>query len=100
MEKDNKKKSSNGGKMVREFLDSGRYVLINETKKVVGGPYTRVDPSCPDRDDKKSVLDLFIVSKELLGFVDTLIVDKNRNFTPYNIDKKKRTVLSPSDLFG
>ena len=32
--------------------------------------FTRYDPSAPDDDDEKSVLDIIIVSKNLVEFLD------------------------------
>ena len=64
------------------MLDTGRYLLVNATEKCIGGPYTRVDPSDPSNDDKKSVLELCVISKELFKYVETLVIDKDRKFTP------------------
>ena len=76
-------KASFGGKLVRELLDTGKYFLVNATDKVVGGPYTRCDPGDPFNDEKKSVLDLCIVSKELFPFVEKMIIDSDRGMTPF-----------------
>ena len=76
-------KVSFGGQLVKDFIDTGRYVLVNATDKCKGGPYTRVDPSDPYNDDKKSVLELCIISRELLEYVETLVIDKDRKFTPF-----------------
>ena len=81
-----------GGQLVLDLVNTGKYCLVNTTKYVVGGPFTRYDPSDPHNNDKKSVLELCIVSKELLIYVDTLTIDKERNFTPFRpIGKSKRT---------
>ena len=40
----NVRKESHGGKHIRELLESGEYVLVNETNRVVGGPYTIYAP--------------------------------------------------------
>ena len=76
-----KDKVSFGGQLIRELLDTGKYCLVNASDKVVGGPFTRYDPSDPSNDDKKSVLELCIVSKELFKYVDSLTIDKERHFT-------------------
>ena len=47
---------------------------------MVDGPFTRIDPA---DNHKKSVLDLCIISKALYKYVDSLIIDKKRHFTPY-----------------
>ena len=84
--KGNHEKVSHGGRLLREFLDSGSYVLVNATNKVTNGPFTRVDPS---DTSKKAALDLCIISKELLKYVDSLVIDNGRGFTPFrSIDKK------------
>ena len=49
---------------------------------VENGPYTREDPADPDCDSKKSVLDLIIMSKSLAKYVDSLVIDRDRKFTP------------------
>ena len=77
-----KDKVTFGGQLVREFIDTGNYCLVNASDKVIGGPYTRYDPSDPDNDEKKSALELCIVSKDLFNYVESLIIDKERLFTP------------------
>ena len=77
------KKSSCGGKLIEEFLDSGSYELVNASDKVIGGPYTRADPSDPNEDSKKSVLDICIISKELSKYVKSLEIDRDKKFTPH-----------------
>ena len=64
-------------------MDTGNYKLVNTSDKVSGGPFTRVDPGDPNDDTKKSVLDLCIVSKELNNYVKSLIIDRDRKFTPH-----------------
>ena len=78
-----------GGKLVEDLLATEKYVLINSSDKVIIGPYTRYDPSAPDKDSKKSVLDLFIISKELNKYVEFLFIDKNMNYTPCNPSTKR-----------
>ena len=59
------------------------------------GPFTRIDPADPE---KLSTLDLCIVSKDLLNYVDSFLIDKKRNFTPFrSINKKK---VTSSDHFS
>ena len=33
-----------GGQLVQQLLKDGKYVLVNNSSKCVGGPFTRVDP--------------------------------------------------------
>ena len=47
-------KISYGGQLIRDFLKSEKYHLVNSSKKVVGGPFTRYDPSDPTSNQKKS----------------------------------------------
>ena len=62
--KDNKKQT-HGGKLLNAFLSNKDYVLVNATEKTVNGPYTRYETNDPMNDEKKSALDLVIVSKNL-----------------------------------
>merc|ERR1711954_307869 len=78
----NHDKTTAGGKMLKEFLESGKYVLLNSLNCVVNGPFTRYDPSHPNDEEKKSVLDIVIVSRELVRFVDKLEIDKDLQWTP------------------
>ena len=86
----NRHKISFGGKLIREFLENDDgYCLVNASEKVINGPFTRVDPM---DESVKSVLDICIVSRELLPYIVSLKVDKNRDFTPYRpINKTKLT---------
>ena len=82
--------------MVRELLDTGKYLLVNASSKVVGGPFTRFDPANPDR---KSCLDLVIISKELSKYVFKLTIDKHLSFTPGRPVTKKKTTFSDHRSF-
>ena len=64
---------------------------MNASCKVVGGPFTRFDPGNPDR---KSCLDLAIVSKELSKYVYKLTIDKHLAFTPGRPISKKKIIYS------
>ena len=63
------------------------WVLVNSQGREVveGGPYTREDPAT----EKLSCLDLSIVSRELWPFVQKLVIDRERNFTPARPMKKR-----------
>ena len=86
-------KNAYGGTQVKELLETG-YTLVNGSCKVKGGPFTRYDPSEPENDIKKSVLSLCIVSNELFEFVDSLIIDKEKKFTPYRVLSSSRVVFT------
>ena len=91
----NTAKESYGGKLLKNFVESNDYVLLNATDKVVNGPWTRVDPT---NSETKSVLDMIIVSKDLEQYIDTLQIDSERRFTPFKQNKGK--TLSFPDHFG
>ena len=63
-------------------------MLVNRLGReiVEGGPFTRVDPA----SGNMSCLDLFIVSKELLPYVDKLVIDKERKIKPTRAVKEKK----------
>ena len=82
--KDNHSKVSHRGKLIKEVLNTNKYVLVNSTSKVKGGPFTRYNPSNPKKDEFKSCLDLIIVSRDLFKHVDEVIIDKELEFTPGN----------------
>ena len=75
-------KVSHGGKLVQHFIEGDNYVLVNASDKVIGGPYTRYDPSEPNNEVKKSALDFVIVSKVLYEFIESLVIDKDLQWTP------------------
>ena len=47
--KGNHDKISFGGELVRSLLYNGEYVCLNNIKIACGGPFTRFDPSCPQK---------------------------------------------------
>ena len=75
-------KESLGGSLIRQFIESGRYCLLNSSDKVIGGPFTRYDPANPSDESKRSVLDLCLVSVELFKYVEVLVIDSKLAFTP------------------
>ena len=68
---------SYGGSLVRERIASGRYIFANNTDFVVGGPETRIDPA---DEMKKSVLDVFILSKGLEQYMDKMVIDDKQDY--------------------
>ena len=83
----NNKEISLGGKLLRGLLATGDWVLVNGLSKdqVEGGPFTRKDPAT----GQMSCLDLFVASKELLPYIEKLVIDKKEKFTPGRAIKKK-----------
>ena len=53
----NDNKVAFGGQLVRDFISTDKYILVNSTNKVVNGPFTRHDPSDPKCQNKKSFSD-------------------------------------------
>ena len=84
--KENNPKVSFGGKLILELLSEGNYFLVNSSDKCKGGPFTREEPNNPNG---KSCLDLTIVSKGLLEYIEELIIDKERKLTPHRAGKGK-----------
>ena len=60
-------KVSFGGELMKELLETEKYVLLNSSTKCKNGPWMRVDPA---DEEKKMILDLVIISKELENYVD------------------------------
>ena len=71
-----------GGQLIRELLNTKKYVLLNSTNKVRGGPFTRFNPAALENEEMKSCFDLIVISKELLKYVEEVVIDKNFKFTP------------------
>ena len=87
--KGNHEKVSHGRKHIEDLIENGKYVLVNNTGKTINGPFTRYDPSEPKNEDKKSALDLVIVSECLFQYIEKLEIDKNLKWTPCRPVNKK-----------
>lgn len=85
----NNDKISFGGELLRSFLSQRNFTLLNKLALTKGGPFTRIDPSDPN---KKSCLDYAIVSNALLPFIEEMIIDENKTFTPKRIVKNGQDV--------
>ena len=81
----NNEKVTYGGELIRKFLESEKYVLLNSTNLVIGGPWTRTDYKDPEC---KSVLDLVIISSDLVKYVEVMEIDSQRKFTPFRVTKE------------
>ena len=88
--KGNSAKVTFGGKLVHRLLMDGKYLLVNNSSKCVGGPFTRVDPSDVN---KKSCLSLVIISAGLEEYVEELLIDEKRRFTPHRAIQKNGKVV-------
>lgn len=69
------------------MLNSNKYFLVNNSEKTKGGPFTRYDPSDPLLDEKKSVLELVIISSDLEKHIEEMTIDKNLEWTPKRVVK-------------
>ena len=88
---------SYGGKLVRELVATEEYVLFNNLALVEGGPWTREDPG----DGGLSCLDLAIGSRNLLPFLESMVVDSDRKFTPQRaVYIRGRLTVKPTDHFS
>ena len=76
----NNSKVSFGVKLIHNLLSTEKYYLLNNSSKCAGGPFTREDPSDPNI---KSCLSLVIISSGLEEYVEELVVDNERRFTPH-----------------
>ena len=75
---------------MHRLLEDGKYILVNNSRKCTGGPFTRVDPS----DSKiKSCLSLVIISAGLQEFVEELRIDEKREFTPHRAIQKNGKLI-------
>ena len=63
-------KKPHGRKLSPEFLSEKEYILVNATDLVIGGPFTRYVPSDANNEERRSCLDLVIISKELSNYVN------------------------------
>ena len=81
----NSGKISYGGQMIRDLVNAGDYVLLNDLSLAVGGPWTRVGPGAGG----PSCLDLAIGSSELVQYVTGVEVDSGRLYTPHRAVSKK-----------
>ena len=93
----NHDKTTLGGKLLIELLDGGKYALVNALDVCTGGPFTRYDSKDPSNDDKKSAIDLVVISSSLLPYVEKLEVDKQLKWTPYRV---KRNSMKHPDHYA
>ena len=80
MMKGNHKKITLAGRLLNDFVSNSDYV--NSLDCTEGGPFTRFDRSEPLNIEKKSTLDLVIVSSNLVQYIDKLKIDKHQEWTP------------------
>ena len=90
--KHNHSKVSFGGKLIHQLLAGGKFILVNNTEKCEGGPFTRMDPADPTI---KSCLDLVLISIYLYDYIVSLKVDEKRLVTPHRpVGRGKKLVYT------
>ena len=74
---------SHGGHLIRDRIIEKDYVVLNNMAN--GGPWTWVQRG---KEAIRSCLDIAIASRNLISFVKTVIIDKDRQFTPKRVIRK------------
>ena len=88
---------SYGGSLVRDLIATEDYILINNSYKTVGGPFTRFDPANKSR---KSCLEFVIVSANLEPFVKELLIDSAGQFPMQRVvSRKGQLKFTPTDHY-
>ena len=60
----------------------------------MGGPFTRFDPSCPNDMEKWSCIDLVLISVSLLPYVESILIDSKKEFSPIRPISKVKWITS------
>ena len=95
--KENHERVSYRGKLINELLEEKEIFLVNSMEIQEKGPWTWESRSDPN---KKSCLDLVMVSENLLPYLSSLLVDTRREYSPCRITKKQgRLVRVYSDHY-
>ena len=96
----NHDKVTYGDSLIRDMVETEDMILVNNTEKAEGGPFTRKDPSNPNDDSKKSCLDLCLISKDLYRYVDKLVIDKEEKYEMGRVVVKNGTkaLIKPDHL--
>ena len=87
-----------GGRLLLDLLATGNWVLVNGLghKVVKGGPFTRKDPA----SGNMSCLDMFVVSTDLLPYVQSLVIDSQQELAMTRaVRVGSNYQLVPSDHF-
>ena len=77
--KGNKDEISRGGEMLIKICEQHNIKILNG-EKCCNGLWTRV------QDDEQSVLDYILTRKEDVGLVSSMLIDHDRNVTPYSLE--------------
>ena len=85
----NHDKVSFGGQLIREMVEENNYKCLNNM--AVGGPWTWVQRG---KESVRSCIDLAYASSNLLPFIKTVVIDKEKKFTPRRVVWKKNQFSS------
>ena len=80
-------KISPGGRLMRELLEDGEYLLVNNLEKATCGPWTLI---CRADGAIKSCLDLVIISADLEPYLSSLEIDTKFEYAPFRVRKVKQ----------
>ena len=87
----NTDKVTKGGKILKKMLEKYNLCLVN-SESICKGTWTRIE------GEEKSILDYVITRKEDCGLFHDMLIDEEKNITPYtieqDIDGKSRVVYS------
>ena len=67
---------------------------MNNSDKVEGWPFTRMDPARSNDTESMSCLSLIIASKELDSFIDSILIDSKQLYSPISSNSKQKLVRS------
>ena len=85
----NHNRVSYGGGLIRDMIKKRDCIMLNNLAD--GGPWTWIQRG---KESSKSCLDLAICSRDLLPFVKSVIIDKERHFTPRRVIWKNNSFSS------
>ena len=80
---------SYGGQLIREMVEVNNYICLNNLAE--GGPWTWVQRG---KEEVKSCLDLAYASQNLMPFIKSIKLDKDKEFTPRRVIWKNKTFKS------
>ena len=78
--KGNTEDLSKGGRLLLKMVQRNKLSIVNSLD-VCEGLWTRIE------GHQKSVIDYVITFEEDVGIVEKMVIDEEKNNTPYNIDK-------------
>ena len=85
----NKPKISPGGRLVRELVENGEYILANNLEKATGGPWTWI---CRADGAIRICLDLVIISADLEPYLSSLVINTEFKYAPFRVRRIRKGV--------